>query len=207
MKTTVCVIAVAQQSLDYFKQATEREYEFPIAHGDVIALHSDVHNRFIRLMEDSKINGHGGSMDIGKLPREWESERFLVMQLGDSHFAFYSICHERYISIDKEGNVRAGTMKSVDDPIDENETFDVCVHGKIFGGPATVSLLFQSAGRFMRMRTDGEIDGTAINAKGWEHYRVAILMRAKAIDKISDVTVIESSDISSFEEVDATKKW
>lgn len=66
-----------------------------IKHGNIIAFYQPHCKRFIR-MYDGNVDGGGGPKDVHSLPREWGSERFLVIQKGDK-YAFYSICHNAYI--------------------------------------------------------------------------------------------------------------
>jgi hypothetical protein len=46
----------------------------------LIALHSKVQNRFIRMTKGGQVDGKGGRRNAGSLPRAWDSERFRIKQ-------------------------------------------------------------------------------------------------------------------------------
>ena len=50
--------------------------------GDgLVALHSAVHNRFVRLDDRSSVSAKGGVRDCDSLPDCWGSERFRILDL------------------------------------------------------------------------------------------------------------------------------
>lgn len=173
-------IATAQQSLNDFQCVLQEARAFTnLVHGNVIALHCPVHNRFVRLMSNGSVDGYGGKMDADKIPLDWVSERFLVMKVGESQMAFYCMYHQRYICMPSDGGmVRAGTMKNLTDPIHESEIFDVLHDGKVFDGDGKFSLFSGKIGRHIRMEPSGKMDAAATVAKDWERYEVVLLMGA-----------------------------
>ena len=155
-----------------------------IAHGNIVALHSEVHNRFIRV-SDKDVNGHGGRRDIDKLPLHWESEKFLVVEVAESTFAFYSVPHGEYICMDRCRRVTARTKQEQDDRNNNEHHFIVRNEGW-----GTVTLLSVAHGGYVRMDLCGDIDGKANVAKEWEHYNVVLLMANP------DITATECEVIS-----------
>ena len=143
-----------------------------IAHGNIVAFHSKRHNRFIRLYE-GLVNGRGGRKDIDKFPEKWDSEEFLVVQLAESTFAFYSVPHGQYISMNKNRTMIGINSKAQEDDenFDEHE-FIVRDEGK-----GKVSLLSIRHDCFVRMDQNGNIDGNAVVAREWEHFNVVLLFK------------------------------
>lgn len=142
-----------------------------IAHGNVVALHSERHNRFIRLYE-GLVNGHSGRKDIDEFPEKWDSEEFLVVQLAESTFAFYSVPHGQYISMNKNR-----TMNGVDKRAQEDdENFDEHKFIVRDEGNGKISLLSIRHEFFVRMDENGNIERSAVDTREWEHFNVVLLM-------------------------------
>jgi hypothetical protein len=207
MKTSITIASTAadmwtsnvlEQSIRDFEQLITEAAESRnnLVHGNVIALHSSIHNRFVRLMCDGCVDGRGGSKDVNKLPLNWGSERFLVVQRGESLFAFYSICHERYLWVSSQGIIRPGIKKALTDPIAESETFDIHTHEdtRTLDGDAKVSLFSASIDRFVRMHPDGAMDVAATKADAWEYFEVVLLMAEASSAAADDVLIAEDSD-------------
>jgi len=71
-----------------------------LKHGNIVALYNVTSRRFVRLTGDGKVNCYGNQISADALPREWASERFLVIQKGDKA-AFYSLAHNTYVRVFK----------------------------------------------------------------------------------------------------------
>lgn len=196
---------ILEQSILDFKQvvAEAAESRSNLVHGNVVALHSSIHNRFVRLMDDGCVDGkqEAGPKDADKIPLDWDSERFLVVQRGASLFAFYSICHERYLMASSY-DIRAGPQRSLTDPIDESEIFDVHTHEdtKTLRGDVKVSL-FSAAPieRFVRMYPDGHMAVEAPKAEGWERFEVVLLMASEASTIAYESSVLTLADAADKE--------
>lgn len=109
-------------------------------------------------MDGGGVDGYSGSKESNTLPLAWDSERFLVIGVGKSRFAFYSIAHQRYMLMNHTVNgiaVLAGGKKTLVDPIDEMEIFDVRHQPwyRHFGGEGRVYLCFAKA--FWPVRPNG----------------------------------------------------
>ena len=140
-----------------------------ISHGSIVALHSEWHNRFIRASHGD-VNSHGGRKDISKLPSDWGSE-FLVIQVAESKFAFFSVPYGQSICMDKDGMV-SGLCKAVQEETNTtNHQFMVQDEGN-----GKISLLSACYNRFVRMDSWGNVDGHARVAQQWEHFNVLLLM-------------------------------
>ena len=142
-----------------------------IAHGNIVAFHSERHNRFIRIYEGC-VNGHGGHKDINKFPADWGSEEFLVVQVTDSTFAFYSVCHRQYFCMNDDHKMTAVDREEQEDDaaFDQHEFI---VRGE---GNGKISFLSTSHNSFVRMDDEGNIDGNAKSAKEWELFNVVLLL-------------------------------
>ena len=156
-----------------------------IAHGNIVALHSPAHNRFIRLCHDNNINGHGGQKDSDKLPVEWESEKFLVVQVAESTFAFYSVPHGQYICMNKDHKVSGRTLTELEDASNDQHHFLVRNEGW-----GRISLLSVPQGSFVRMDQNGNISGNAKVAREWEQYQVVLLMENPQFTREAEFTLV-----------------
>mmetsp|Transcript_13300 Transcript_13300/g.32058 ORF Transcript_13300/g.32058 Transcript_13300/m.32058 type:complete len:407 (-) Transcript_13300:466-1686(-) len=78
-----------------------------------IALYSQVNKRFVRLIGES-VDGCGGETS-SELPHFWDSERFTVVDAGNSKVALHSHSHNRFMRLDNRENVNAlGGPRDVD---------------------------------------------------------------------------------------------
>jgi hypothetical protein len=128
-----------------------------LAAGNVIALHSPTHNRFIRMMGDH-VDAWGGTMDLDDLPEEWDSERFTLVDAGNGEFALHSATHKRFVrmvdaTVDSKGGEKAA---------DELPRGWVCERFTIVdAGGGLIALHSKNNNRFIKM------DGWDVNGKGW----------------------------------------
>ena len=143
-----------------------------IAHGNIVSLHSECHNRFIRLFR-GRVNGRGGRKDIDKMPANWGSEEFLVVQVAESTFSFFSVPHCQYLGMNKKRK-----MIGIDSKVQEEDTtFDEHEFIVRDEGNGKVSLLSISHDCFVRMDNKGNIDGNAMAAREWELFNVVLLVK------------------------------
>ena len=140
-----------------------------IAHGNIVALHSQAHNRFIRV-SDRGVNGFGGNKDIDKLPVDWDSEKFLVVQVAESVFAFHNVLHGEYICMRNDRKVISRTRQEQEDA--SCDTHHFLAQNEGWG---KVTLLSVPQNTFVRMDQYGNIDGNPKVANEWEHYNVVLL--------------------------------
>ena len=95
---------------DMQAQWSWRKWErFTVVDGgdNMIALHSDHHNRFLRMTTDGAVNGHGGLCDVIRLPpfEVWGAERFHVLDCGGGLIALHAPCANRFLRLTREGSV------------------------------------------------------------------------------------------------------
>ena len=142
-----------------------------IAHGNIVAFHSERHNRFIRLFR-GRVNGRGGRKDIDKMPANWGSEEFLVVQVAESTFSFFSVPHCQYLGMNKKRK-----MIGIDSKVQEDDAaFDQHEFIVRDEGNGKISFLSTSHNSFVRMDDEGNIDGNAKSAKEWELFNVVLLL-------------------------------
>lgn len=156
-----------------------------IAHGNIVALHSPSHNRFIRLCHDGNVNGHGGQKDFDKLPVEWESEKFLVVQVAEYTFAFYSVPHGQYMCMNHVRQVTGRAMSELEDASSDLHQFLLRNEGW-----GRISLRSVHEGGFVRMDQNGNIDGNAKEAREWEQYQVVLLMANPQVIHEAEFTIV-----------------
>ena len=101
-----------------------------LVEGNIVALYSVNHMKFVRMGEKS-VDCSGGPKAIGKLPFDWDSERFLVVNAGNGRIAFYSPSHRRFLT-SQDGLAEASSLiGNLDDSPRCNESFRVqCLVGR-----------------------------------------------------------------------------
>ena len=129
-----------------------------IAHGNVVAFHSEHHNRCISI---------------------WGSEEFLVVQVDESTFAFCSVSHRQYLCMNTDRDMTGKDYwlvqeddASFDASFDEHEFI---VHDE---GNAKISLLSVSQDSYVRMDAEGNIDGKYTTSRESELFNVVLRMEA-----------------------------
>ena len=150
----------------------------PLQHGVVVALHSPVHNRFVRLI-NGKVDTRGGCKDKDSLPLGWYGEMFLVVQPPSTQFpankslvALYNVHSKRYICTQGKGRVGAGEEKELDDPLREEEVFD-CVTVEKTLRYCKIALRSPVTDSYMSvLDTNGPIDMHAKEILAWEHLEI-----------------------------------
>ncbi|KAG1658657.1 hypothetical protein FOA52_007863 [Chlamydomonas sp. UWO 241] len=125
--------------------------------GNVVALHNERHNRFLRVM-DNYVNGHGGLMDLADLPGDWDSELFTVVDAGKGTIALYSARPKRFVRVfDDCVDAWGGVRDAHDLPADwDSERLTV-----VDAGHGMIALHSASHNRFLRIE-----EGGAVNAWG-----------------------------------------
>ena len=147
-----------------------------ISHGNVVALHSTWLNRFIRCHEGN-VNGHGGPKDVDKLPDDWGSERFLVVQLDTSVYAFYGVYNDMFLCMRDDQSMYGATKHHLDSTSFTNHRFLVNDEGN-----GRISLRSQRHNRFVRMNWNGVLDGHATKVNEWERFSVVLLMQSPGFE-------------------------
>merc|ERR1719408_517505 len=117
--------------------------------GAVVAFHSKIHNRYIRL-RDNKDMDASDTKGVNELPDNWTWERFHVVDAGNGEIALWSEIHNRYIRMHENGNMDASGSKGKDDlPSDWTwERFKV-----VDGGNGQWALWNPIHNRYMRLHS------------------------------------------------------
>ncbi|KAG1658456.1 hypothetical protein FOA52_005620 [Chlamydomonas sp. UWO 241] len=149
--------------------------------GNVVALHSTCHRRFLRL-DGEHVDGHGGHRDADDLPDDWNLERFTVVDAGPGQIALHSASHNRFVRIivdrvDARGGVR-NAGKLPDDWDSERLTV-------VDAGLRMIALHSRLHGRFLRMENGGAVNAWGArgvellpNAWGSERFSVRLVQLA-----------------------------
>jgi hypothetical protein len=150
----------------------------PFQPGSVVALHSKVHGRFVRMNADGNMDG-SGHKGIDELPSDWTWERFKVVDAGRNEIAFWSEIHNRYIRMNSNGNMDFSDPKGIDELPDDWtwERFEV-----VDAGYGEWALWSKVHNRFMRLHADGNMDGSGHKGKNelphdwtWERFNVLVV--------------------------------
>jgi hypothetical protein len=76
-----------------------------------IALHSKVHNRFVRMNNRGGVDGSSASF-ANTLSRKWTWERFTVVKAGNGQIALHNKAHNRFIRMNNKANVDSSPKRS-----------------------------------------------------------------------------------------------
>jgi hypothetical protein len=171
------VVACAVKSSKARDYAQVGDYS-SIANGNTVALHSECHNRFIRLFR-GHADGGGGRKNIDKAPCQvgiGGVSRGASLQSRPSRFTVY---HCRFMSMNEECTMTGLDVKvQEDDPGFDEHKFIVRDEGN-----GNISLLSCSHNSFVRMDDKGNVDGNAAAAKEWKLFQVMLLLENAHITK------------------------
>ncbi|KAG1658660.1 hypothetical protein FOA52_007866 [Chlamydomonas sp. UWO 241] len=149
--------------------------------GNVVALHSKTHGRFLRVVDDC-VNGYGGLMDLADLPGHWDSELFTVVDAGNGTVALHSHSHNRFVRIiGDDVDARGGVMDTDKLPGQwDSERLTV-----VDAGNGMVALHSHSHGGFLKMEKDGAVNAREMrdvdllpNVWDSERFTVKLVRRA-----------------------------
>lgn len=76
-----------------------------------IALHSKVHNRFLRMNSRGGVDASSASF-ANRLPRKWAWERFTVVNAGNREIALHNKAHNRFVRMGSKRSVVASPVLS-----------------------------------------------------------------------------------------------
>merc|ERR1719446_761808 len=124
--------------------------------GAEVALHSTIHNRFMRLHSNGNMDG-SGHMAMNDLPADWTWERFWVVDGGNGQIALWSAIHNRFVRMHANGNMDgSGHMGKDNLPPDWTwERFTV-----VDAGNGQIALHCPIHNRFVRLNGDGNMDSS-----------------------------------------------
>jgi hypothetical protein len=99
-----------------------------------IALHSPIHNCFVRVANGGHVDAKGGKRDVDALPWGWQNERLTAVDAGAGLVAFHNAHHQRFIRMQasNHANVHAHGVNQQDPwpaPADANFHFRPLVLG------------------------------------------------------------------------------
>jgi hypothetical protein len=145
--------------------------------GNVVAIYSPVHQRFLRMTNDKKVSGGHGKIGYDKLSKDFDSERFLIVGNVSSNpndFALYSISNKCFIKVDS-GNTLVGGNHCIEngDPI-QQEIFKVQNHDN-----GQFSLFSSFINKYVRLHPNGQMDCGAEHAMSWEHFVLVVITVVK----------------------------
>jgi len=125
--------------------------------GHVIALYCPSRNRFIR-MEGDCVNAGAGPMDFDKFPKDWQWERFSVVDAGNGKFALHSSTFNRFVRVMGDSvDARGGVREMTELPSEwRSEMFTL-----VDAGDGLVALHSEVHNRFVRMDSN-----MSVNARG-----------------------------------------
>jgi hypothetical protein len=116
-------------AIDQNKNATHdsigtRSNASALVEGNIVALYYEPHQWFVRM--------HGEAVDFGdrakgkgKLPFDWDSERFLVVSAGNGRIALYSPSHRRFLACTNGEAETSHPVENLDDRPRHSESFRI----------------------------------------------------------------------------------
>jgi hypothetical protein len=164
-----------------------------LTHGSVIALHCSGTNSFLHLT-----GVHNEECARHPLPRGWVDTLFLVVELGNCHFAFYSTSQHAFLGVNWKGEVFEH-FPEVDlaDPGVQDEDFLNCIPpGAIFVVQSEkmdgreVSLYSRLSKSFIIMKSlHGGIgsasNGTGSYARAHQSFPIVLVMESSSINDMA----------------------
>merc|ERR1719160_1505804 len=151
--------------------------ETPFQPGAVVAMHSKIHNRFIRMNSNGNMDG-SGHKGKDELPSDWTWERFHVVDAGNGEIAFWSEIHNRYIRMHSNGNMDVSSKKGKDE-LPGGWTWERFT--PVDAGNGEWALWCKHHNRFMRLHSNGNMDGSGHKGKDelprdwtWERFAVVV---------------------------------
>merc|ERR1719456_217911 len=78
-----------------------------------IALHSKIHNKFIRMNSDGNMDA-SAEKDVDALPDNWTWERFKLVDAGNGDIALHCAIHNKFIRMNADGNMDVSAEKAAD---------------------------------------------------------------------------------------------
>jgi hypothetical protein len=162
-----------------------------LVHGSVVALHSAAHGRFLQMTTHQCASRESQALE--RLPKSWESEVFLVVALGDLHFAFYSILNHQFLGASHFGDV-LGYWPAVDlctegisdeafvDQIPSCSVFEVMSEssdGRI------LSVFSKRTKKFVEMEPSGKVICKATRVSNLGIVQIAAVMHAEKLGPLN----------------------
>jgi hypothetical protein len=151
-----------------------------IHHGNVVAFYCAAQKRFLRIL-DSKASFFTQKKDILKLPRGWDSERFLVISLGGGRFAFYSICHSQLLAMAAKQVIGIPCAKQLDSlTADERFKAEIPSEAIFVVNPersdqSAVSLYSEKYQNYITM-TDVDVSGDGKKPRAEQTFDIVLVM-------------------------------
>jgi hypothetical protein len=159
-----------------------------LVHGSVIALHSVAHDRFVQ-MTASQTKSRSSQV-LGRLPKAWERELFLVVHLGYQHLAFYNVNNGKFLGINSVSRFAHGYWPGNDllcPGIDDGKFLDSTPKAAIFvvqrerSDGSVISIFSKYSKTFLRMAEDGTVDAKPDGSSAWKNFRIVVVMNSKHI--------------------------
>ena len=147
--------------------------------GSVVAFHSKVSGRFLRLNGDSQDMDQSGEKEMNQLPPGWSWERFTVVDAGNGEVALHSAHFNRFVKVGE------GRDPQVSGHVDANALPDNWARERfavVPAGDGVIALHSAIENRFLRMRPDGGVDCSGSKDAGdlpggwtWERFELLVI--------------------------------
>jgi len=153
----------------------------PLPIGAEVALHSSIHNKFMRLHSNGNMDG-SGHMAMNDLPAYWTWERFFVVDGGNGQIALWSASHNRFVRMNANENMD-GSEPMGRDMLPAHWTWER--FSVVDAGNGQIALHSPIHNRFVRLNANGNMDTTPPTNKDalpadwtWERWSVKITIPA-----------------------------
>ncbi len=147
--------------------------------GSVVAFHSKVSGRFLRLNGDSQDMDQSGEKEMNQFPPDWWWERFTVVDAGNGEVALHSAHFNRFVKVGE------GCDPQVSGHVDANALPDNWARERfavVPAGDGVIALHSAIENRFLRMRPDGGVDCSGSKDAGelpgdwtWERFELLVI--------------------------------
>jgi hypothetical protein len=157
-----------------------------LSHGNVVAFHSPKHKGFLD-MTWNQIKWI--ECEAGKLSLTEHRTYFLVIELGNDRFSFYSISHEKFV-VAKSNNALIGVQPSKclrDSRVADQFIYDCIPDGGVFvvkqerSDGSSMSLYSENLQTYVTVRDGGTVDVTAMSPGESQCFQLVLLFK---VDKL-----------------------
>jgi len=145
--------------------------------GSVVALHNQIHNRWVRMHADKNEMDASSSASATYLPSGWTWERFKVVNAGNGQVAFHNSVQNRYIRLRNDTKDMDRSGSAGDNALPSGWTWERFT--VVDGGNGEYAFHNSISNRFMRMNNNADMDTWGENAVNnlptghtWERFKI-----------------------------------
>jgi hypothetical protein len=145
--------------------------------GKTVALHSKIHNRFVRMNRGANMDT-SSPKNANDLPKGWTWERFTVVDAGNGQVALHNKVHNRFARMNRHANMDRSSPRNAN-ALPRGWSWERFT--LVNAGNGEIALHNRAHNRFIRMRNNADMDASSrrnVNQlpRGWtwERFKVVI---------------------------------